>query len=167
MRKHELTINGLTKSAARQLGQAYFAVAESMDMIDDLSASNATASRTLCDLSMEAARLLSANAGLKKRIRQLETGEAQDAPDDKTDDAADAARYALEMISERDPFLARIDIRIPAQHSDSYDTPLPELDGLSRNEVRRAGKEAAKRIADAFGDVPDVPKHTSEESPVV
>ena len=80
MRNHELTINGLTKSAARQLGQAYFSLAESMDMIEDLSATSATLSHEMAKLSMEAAGLRVANAGLKRYIKRIESGNKPDVP---------------------------------------------------------------------------------------
>lgn len=69
---HEMTINGLTKQSARQLGQAYFALAESLDLIDDLTVSKAASSHAFAKLSMEAAGLRCANAGLKRYNARLE-----------------------------------------------------------------------------------------------
>ena len=80
MRNHELTINGLTKSAARQLGQAFFSLSESMEMIEELSTANANVSREMAKLSMEAAGLRIANAGLKRYIKRIEAGNKPDVP---------------------------------------------------------------------------------------
>lgn len=48
--RYEQTINGLTRHTARQLGEAYFSLAEAMDFIHDISSSDAQAAVQMCRL---------------------------------------------------------------------------------------------------------------------
>ena len=51
--KYEPTINGLTKKAARQLGDAYYTIAESFDIIDSMASNSAASAHIIAGLNME------------------------------------------------------------------------------------------------------------------
>lgn len=53
MKKYELTINGLTKKAAQQLGDAYYSIADAFDIIDGMASRTASANKVICDLGRE------------------------------------------------------------------------------------------------------------------
>jgi len=51
--RYEPTINGLTKKAARQLGDAYYTIAESFEIIDSMAANSAASAHIIAGMSME------------------------------------------------------------------------------------------------------------------
>lgn len=74
MKNLERTINGLTRHSARQLGQAYSTLAESLDLIEEIEADRSALSKEFTKLSIDASILRQENAELKRKLRGMEDG---------------------------------------------------------------------------------------------
>lgn len=75
---YEPTINGLTKKAARQLGDAYHTIYESFEIIDSMAANSAASAHIIAGMSKEISEynrrtqaLTRENEQLKKQYAEL------------------------------------------------------------------------------------------------